>query len=592
MAISPASSRNDFQDASGFDHFHARRAQHSSSPGSESSQASLNAASEGRLPAIIPLIESPENITPPHVLSTLSRVSVPLNLPSTAAPAREMSDLLGVQDENGNTNMTDRQRKDFLNCLLAALCVGYKSADGQRINNVAQLRDITGFDAKLFGSKTENIESLQLNNVPSHAVIRAEGGLVLRPRYQQLIRAVLQALVVDHQTPTESLKNALVSQLPLASASTLSVLHTLIGAGVVNGPLYIRSDSGAEDLISLDGIKRHSVAFWGGGSISGEEYDYSASVGKAIMAKLQRIDESDQAANDDSDAHFTAITGSGPGVMKGPMMGLKKSDHEDERYQCLGLSQTSIIAVEAPNHHVDKLVIFHDMEKRLEAFMRTGQGLVVFPGGIGTLEEILYLLSVTLHAENEHNAAVPVIFTGPDSASEYYGHITTFLAKVAGSEAADYVNDRLVIGSAKSVANAVVASLVDRDRQREQNGVEDRFDPLFDHHITIPEISQHPYSPSAENIQSLNSFFERQQGHDVETRKEVVAARLRQLVHVVFRMTLNKRAGMAGMAGLEGASLSLPEVVRQPLKELMEQLRLDGRLKVTSADLEEIFASR
>ena len=35
-----------------------------------------------------------------------------------------------------------------------------------------------------------------------------------------------------------------------------------------------------------------------------------------------------------------------------------------------------------------------DIEKRLEAFVRLGHGFVVFPGGVGTTEEILFLIGV------------------------------------------------------------------------------------------------------------------------------------------------------------------------------------------------------
>jgi hypothetical protein len=41
-----------------------------------------------------------------------------------------------------------------------------------------------------------------------------------------------------------------------------------------------------------------------------------------------------------------------------------------------------------------------DIEKRLEAFVRLGHGIVVFPGGVGTAEEILYLLGILLHPDN------------------------------------------------------------------------------------------------------------------------------------------------------------------------------------------------
>ena len=41
-----------------------------------------------------------------------------------------------------------------------------------------------------------------------------------------------------------------------------------------------------------------------------------------------------------------------------------------------------------------------DIEKRLEAFVRLAHGIVVFPGGAGTAEEILYLLGILLDPAN------------------------------------------------------------------------------------------------------------------------------------------------------------------------------------------------
>jgi predicted Rossmann-fold nucleotide-binding protein len=98
-------------------------------------------------------------------------------------------------------------------------------------------------------------------------------------------------------------------------------------------------------------------------------------------------------------------TGCGPGAMKGPMKGATighaKQRHEG-RY--IGITEPGIIAAESPNPIVNKLVIMPDIEKRLEAFVRVGHGIIVFPGGVGTAEEILYILSVLM---NPKNNAVP-----------------------------------------------------------------------------------------------------------------------------------------------------------------------------------------
>ena len=43
--------------------------------------------------------------------------------------------------------------------------------------------------------------------------------------------------------------------------------------------------------------------------------------------------------------------------------------------------------------------------------MRVAHGIIVFPGGVGTLEEILYLLGLLLHPDNQQQP-LPLIFTG------------------------------------------------------------------------------------------------------------------------------------------------------------------------------------
>ena len=98
------------------------------------------------------------------------------------------------------------------------------------------------------------------------------------------------------------------------------------------------------------------------------------------------------------------------GPMKGATIGHSKQRIRDGRY--IGITEPGIIAAEPPNPIVNQLVIMPDIEKRLEAFVRLGHGIVVFPGGVGTAEEILYLLGILLDPDN---AAIPfpLVFTGP-----------------------------------------------------------------------------------------------------------------------------------------------------------------------------------
>ena len=96
--------------------------------------------------------------------------------------------------------------------------------------------------------------------------------------------------------------------------------------------------------------------------------------------------------------------------MKGATIGHAKQRISDGRY--IGMTEPGIIAAEPPNPIVNQLVIMPDIEKRLEAFVRLGHGIIVFPGGAGTAEEILYLLGILLDPANADHP-FPLVFTGP-----------------------------------------------------------------------------------------------------------------------------------------------------------------------------------
>jgi len=161
------------------------------------------------------------------------------------------------------------------------------------------------------------------------------------------------------------------------------------------------------------------VVCWGGHSIDTEEYQYTKRVGYEMG--LRSLD---------------VCTGCGPGAMKGPMKGATighaKQRIEHARY--IGVTEPGIIAAEPPNAIVTQLAILPDIEKRLEAFVRLGHGIVVFPGGAGTAEEILYLAGILLDPANREQP-FPIVLTGPRASAAYFEHISRFVAGTLGSEA-------------------------------------------------------------------------------------------------------------------------------------------------------------
>ena len=166
----------------------------------------------------------------------------------------------------------------------------------------------------------------------------------------------------------------------------------------------------------------NTIVCWGGHSINQIEYKYTKEVGYQLGLRDMNI-----------------CTGCGPGAMKGPMKGAAighaKQRHKSGRY--VGISEPSIIAAEPPNAIVNELIIMPDIEKRLEAFVRLAHGIVIFPGGVGTAEELLYLLGILMHPDN-HDQPMPLIITGPQGSREFLDQVDGFVRSTLGDAAADH----------------------------------------------------------------------------------------------------------------------------------------------------------
>lgn len=216
------------------------------------------------------------------------------------------------------------------------------------------------------------------------------------------------------------------------------------------------------------------VVCWGGHSISGEEYDYTKEVGYQLGLRGRDI-----------------CTGCGPGAMKGPMKGATIG-HAKQRTlpgHYVGVSEPGIIAAESPNPIVNELVILPDIEKRLEAFVRLGHGIIVFPGGVGTTEEILFILGVLLNPANRE-APFPLIFTGPESARDYFEDIDRFIGLTLGEKARGHY--RIIINDPVTVAREMTRGI---DEVRDWRvRVNDAF--YFNWMLDIQPEFQQPFEPS------------------------------------------------------------------------------------------------
>ncbi|MCY1203144.1 Pyrimidine/purine nucleotide 5'-monophosphate nucleosidase [compost metagenome] len=229
------------------------------------------------------------------------------------------------------------------------------------------------------------------------------------------------------------------------------------------------------------GVEPKIVVCWGGHSISTDEYKYTKKVGHELGLRSLDI-----------------CTGCGPGVMKGPMKGATIG-HAKQRIhggRYLGLTEPGIIAAEAPNPIVNELVILPDIEKRLEAFVRVGHGIIIFPGGAGTAEEFLYLLGILMHPDNK-DLPFPLVLTGPKSAAAYLEQLHAFVGATLGEAAQSRY--KIIIDDPAAVAIEMAQGLKAVKQFRR-----DRADAFhFNWLLKIDERFQRPFEPSHENMASL-----------------------------------------------------------------------------------------
>ncbi len=224
------------------------------------------------------------------------------------------------------------------------------------------------------------------------------------------------------------------------------------------------------------------VVCWGGHSIGRIEYDYTKVVGYELG--LRGLD---------------ICTGCGPGAMKGPMKGATighaKQRRKNNRY--IGITEPGIIAAESPNPIVNHLVIMPDIEKRLEAFVRVSHGIIVFPGGVGTAEEILYLLGILLHPDNA-GVPFPLVFTGPRESAAYFEQIDAFLRLTLGDAVARRY--QIIVDAPSAVARAMARGIeaVREHRVKEQDAF------FFNWSLEIPYPFQLPFAPTHANMAALD----------------------------------------------------------------------------------------
>ncbi|MCL9782787.1 nucleotide 5'-monophosphate nucleosidase PpnN [Vibrio sp. S4M6] len=382
------------------------------------------------------------------------------------SPAGSMDLLSQLEVERLKKTASSELYQLYRNCTLAVL------NSGSHTDNSKELLDKhRSFDVNVV--RRERGIKLELSNPPDHAFVDG-----------QIIKGIQEHLF-------SVLRDIVYVNMHLADNQRLNLTNATHITNLVFG---ILRNAGA----LIPGIEPNLVVCWGGHSINDIEYQYTREVGHELGLRELNI-----------------CTGCGPGAMEGPMKGAAighaQQRYTDQRY--FGLTEPSIIAAEPPNPIVNELVIMPDIEKRLEAFVRMAHGIIIFPGGAGTAEELLYILGIMMHPENQ-GMPLPIVLTGPKESKEYFQSIDRFIGETLGEEAQKHY--QIVIDDPARAAQIMSEAMPDVRQYRKETG--DAY--CFNWSLKIAPEFQLPFEPTHESMADLDLHLNQ--------RPENLAAKLRQ----------------------------------------------------------------
>ncbi|CAG21319.1 nucleotide 5'-monophosphate nucleosidase PpnN [Photobacterium profundum] len=338
----------------------------------------------------------------------------------------------------------------YRNCSLAVLNSGSHTDNSKEL-----LEKNKNFDVHVM--RRERGIKLELINPPEHAFV---DGRIIRGIQEHMFSVLRDIVYVNMHVQQRN-------DLNLTSATHI----TNFVFSILRNAQTLRS-----------GEDPNIVVCWGGHSINPIEYQYTREVGHELGLRELNI-----------------CTGCGPGAMEGPMKGAAIG-HAKQRYnqsRFLGLTEPSIIAAEPPNPIVNELVIFPDIEKRLEGFIRVGHGIIIFPGGAGTAEELLYILGILMHPDNAAQP-LPLVLTGPKESEPYFRTLDSFIKETLGEPATQYY--QIIIDDPKKVAQVMKSAMPLIKEHRLATG--DSYS--FNWSLKIPPEFQLPFEPTHESMTSLD----------------------------------------------------------------------------------------
>lgn len=371
-------------------------------------------------------------------------------------PVGWMSQLSQLEMNLLEQSTTDDLHQIFRNCCLAVLNAGI-----EQDNSHALFEQFSDFAVNLV--RKERGVKVELVNPPESAFV---DGKLITGVHEHIFSVLRDMLYMSskHDAEFDSAKQRVNAPLD-ENISTHVVFDMLRHANAL-----------------ANTEPANMIVCWGGHAIKSDEYKFTKEVGYQLGLRGMNI-----------------CTGCGPGAMKGPMKGATIG-HAKQRIKTgryLGITEPSIIAAEPPNAIVNELVIMPDIEKRLEAFVRIAHGIIIFPGGAGTAEELLFLLGLLLDDQNK-GQQIPLILAGPENKRAYFEAIDEFVGVTLGEQAQKKYT--IVTGDAASVASIMAEQQNKVQDYRRLMG--DSFN--FNWTLHIPHDFQQPFNPTHDSMRELN----------------------------------------------------------------------------------------
>ena len=420
----------------------------------------------------------------------------------------------------------DELRETLRRCALAVLNCGSQSDDSKAI-----LQQYKSFELSIH-ERNRGIK-LGLRNAPQGAFV---DGKIIKGIQENLFAVIRDILYINSE-----IKQNRLFDLDSSESITSAVFHILRNARIFKS-----------------GVDPSLIVCWGGHSISRYEYDYTKEVGYQLGLRGLNI-----------------CTGCGPGAMKGPMKGAAiahaKQRINNGRY--IGFTEPEIIAAESPNPIVNNLVILPDIEKRLEAFIRCSHGIVVFPGGAGTAEEILYILGILLHPKNK-DIPFPLIFTGPEKSRAYFETIHQFIGTTLGDAAQNRY--KIVINNANCAAQIINQGMKQVRDYRKAHSDAFHYNWL----MHVEQELQTPFIPTHDNMAQLNLH------PDIPSHK--LAANLRRAFSGIVAGNI-KEQGVQAIEDFGPFEINGNRKIMDPMTHLLQSFVAQKRMKVSTSDYQPCY---